>query len=575
MRQGVMPAKSRRSFLDSAPRYRAIIVVTILVAPILGAIWLHRWFVTQDGSIYLYNAHIILESLKSNSPFQDYYSVQRAPLPYWGAYVLLGALMSIFSERIADHVMASIASVGFLASILWLRHRVAGWQRVTLITPFAILVSINLLWLLGLYNFLLGACCYVAALGFWWSGRDNFGPGRAMLMSVLLVAGYLCHPVTSVLTAGALIILCLVTPGAGWRRAGWTLVSLLPAIVLTVFYGSLIPGGGETSVRWTGLADPLSIRQWLIYLRAADITPIAHAGPTLFFSRTISGWSHLPAVSTWAVLGLILLSISGFLNRRTAEAGDSRERRGFWFAAVLLGICGLFGPTDFGQDSGGFLRQRLLVIALATAVPVLAARRRPVPLDRPKRAGPANLLAKLGFGALLAGCVIQLATLWGYADASDQMATEFMQAKPYAGTGQRVAVLIIEPESDYEPKPLLHVSNLFGIGTGNVIWNNYAPALYYFPVQFRNASDRTLFYARGIPDFEQQEISQQDLEDWEDLLSEIEGRIDRLVVWGRSPQLDEINSEWFDDAPVFESEHVRVFMHTRPEAGDHGGAEQP
>ena len=136
-----------------------------------------------------------------------------------------------------------------------------------------------------------------------------------------------------------------------------------------------------------------------------------------------------------------------------------------------------------------------------------------------------------------------------------------MQAKRHIGTGQRVAVLIVEPETNFEPKPLLHLPDLLGIDTGNVIWNNYGPGLYYFPVQFRDSTNAILFYARGIPEFTYQRIGQEDLDDWEDLLSEIEGRTDALVVWRGTEELDKVNSEWFEDKPVFQNEDIRVFRH--------------
>jgi len=37
----------------------------------------------------------------------------------------------------------------------------------------------------------------------------------------------------------------------------------------------------------------------------------------------------------------------------------------------------------------------------------------------------------------------------------------------------------------FRSNPLLHADNLLGIGTGNIIWNNYETRYYYFPVQFR------------------------------------------------------------------------------------------
>jgi hypothetical protein len=124
-----------------------------------------------------------------------------------------------------------------------------------------------------------------------------------------------------------------------------------------------------------------------------------------------------------------------------------------------------------------------------------------------------------------------------------------------------VAVLIDEPEDNYRAKPLLHLSDLFGIDTGNVIWNNYGPGLYYFPIQFRDPNNAALFCGPVFPEFTDPENVQRDIEDWTELLSEIESRTDALVVWGGGPELDEINSEWFDDEPVFENDDVRVFRH--------------
>src|SRR5215471_4076123 len=312
-----LPAAGRKVSTKSSQRWRALIMLGILALPVACAIWVHPWFVTQDGPIYLYNAHVILESLKTDNPFRDCYSVQWTPLPYWGAYALLCSLLSIVPERIADHIMVTIASLGFLASILWLRHRMAGWDGMALVVPLAVILSINLLWLLGFYNFLLGACCYLVAVGVWWSGRERLGPKQALLLAGLLVAGYLCHPVTSVLTGLALVILAVVTPARKWlRNTAWTLISILPSLLLTYVNRKLVSGSTGGKVRWAGLTDPLSVRAWLVYIRAADITPLAHTGPGIFFSHTISSWSPLPAVTTWSLLGLLLLSLAAFLSVR-------------------------------------------------------------------------------------------------------------------------------------------------------------------------------------------------------------------------------------------------------------------
>jgi hypothetical protein len=535
-------------------RFWALLTVGLLAAPILAAVWSHPWFVTQDGSIYLYNAHIILESLKPGNAFRDYYSVRWVPLPYWIVYVLLGGLMSVFPDRIADHLIVSLTSVGFLACLLWLRWKVAGWDGMALVAGLAVIFSISLLWLLGMYNFLFGAGCYLITLGLWWSRRDDLGPKQGLLVAGLLVVGYLCHPVSAGATAFALIVLSLATQGPGRRRrVAWTIASILPLIPLMSFYRSLMQGAAATHPRWENLTNPLSAGQWLSYFQGANVLVLADDEPNLFFSHTISGWSHLPAATTWTIAALILLSLSAVIRWKSQKSPVSNKTRAWILVSAPLIFCGLFGPDDLGKAHGGFLRERLLLLGLATLASIL----------KPclTRARAQAIPAALGFGALLIACSIQLAAVWNYAETSNRLAAELMQAKSYIGTGQRVAVLIDEPEDNYAAKPLLHVCDLLGIDTGNVIWNNYAPGLYYFPIRFRDPTNAALLPGPVFPEFTDPEIRQKDIEDWTDLLSKIEARTDVLVVWGGDRELDEVNSEWFGDDPVFENEDVRVFRH--------------
>jgi len=425
---------------------------------------------------------------------------------------------------------------------------------MVLVVPLAVILSINTLWLIGLYNFLFGACCYLITLGLWWSWKDDLGPRRSLLLAGLLVAGYLCHPVSAGVTALALVVLDLATPGREWRRrTGWTLISLLPLMPLMYVYRGLMQTASETYPRWVDLASPLSPRQWLIYCRGANILLLTDDEPNLLFSHFISGWSRLPAATAWTMLGLALLVLSSFVARKSDKSPAANIGRGWILLSAILMLAGLLGPDDLGEAHGGFLRERILLLGLATLIPVMKT--------RPTGGSVQRFIAATGFAALLIACSFQLIAVWTYAQASNRLAAELMEAKPYVGTGNRVAVLIDQPEDNYRAKPLLHLPDLFGIDTANVIWNNYGPALYYFPIQFRDSKNAALFHGPVFPEFTDPGNVQKDLEDWTDLISAIESRTDVLVVWGGGPELDEINGEWFEDEPVFESDNVRVFKH--------------
>ena len=304
--------------------------------------------------------------------------------------------------------------------------------------------------------------------------------------------------------------------------------------------------------RWTDLDNVLSPRQWLSYARGANILLITDDEPDILFSHSISGLSHLPAITTWVILGVALFLISSFIRVRSQSQQAGNSRRGWTLLCVLLLLFGLFGPDDLGEAHGGFLRERMLLLGVATMIPILPVRLTGSLAQR--------LFAVGGLAALLIGCGLQLAAVWNYAQVSDRLAVELMMAKPYIGARQRVAALIDQPEDDYRAKPLLHLADLFGIDTGNVIWNNYGPGLYYFPIKFRDARNTELFHGPVFPEFTDPE-NEKDIDDWSKLISDIQSRTDVLVVWGGGPDLDDTSAEWFEDEPVFENDNVRVFKH--------------
>ena len=86
--------RSRHTMIVRSYRSGVLALVAALV-PTLGAIWGVRWFVTQDGSAHLYNAHIIAKSLGPHSPFAAYYTVRWEALPNWSGHLLTAAVVSL------------------------------------------------------------------------------------------------------------------------------------------------------------------------------------------------------------------------------------------------------------------------------------------------------------------------------------------------------------------------------------------------------------------------------------------------------------------------------------------------
>ncbi len=74
-------ASSVRGDRPERPLAAGAIVVALDLLPYLAAIWLVPHFLTQDGPSRLYNASVILASLRHDPALAAVFELSRAPLP--------------------------------------------------------------------------------------------------------------------------------------------------------------------------------------------------------------------------------------------------------------------------------------------------------------------------------------------------------------------------------------------------------------------------------------------------------------------------------------------------------------
>jgi hypothetical protein len=163
---------------------------------------------------------------------------------------------------------------------------------------------------------------------------------------------------------------------------------------------------------------------------------------------------------------------------------------------------------------------------------------------------------------------LQSAVVWDYALTSRRTAGAIVAARDVVGANQRVATLLIDMRPRFRSNPLLHADNLLGIGTGNMVWNNYETRYYYFPVQFRpEITHPTSSDFEQIADTEGQEAAGLRATWWRQIVDNYVNEIDAVVVWGSDPLLDAFNRERFET--VYIKDNVRVL---RP--GNRGGRKE-
>jgi hypothetical protein len=574
----------------------AMLVFALGLVAVSTAIWGVQWFLTQDGSAHLYNAHILLKLLQSDARFGQFYQVQWQPLPNWAGHLSLMALLSFLSPRAADRVMITLTFAGLACAIAWLRVRLAGWRGATGAALLAVLLALNWMWLMGFYSFLLGASMFTLTLGAWWARRERFGWQAALIIAALLVAGYFCHLVSLGVTVISLAVLALTTPGAHWaRRLGWTAAACAPLVpLLWIYRGLMQMGGGQARPDWRYMSSMWSPRAWLTRWSALETLQLS--GEKLRpFSSIESSWHVLLSPTYIIILALVLLL--GAMLVAWWRSGAARRpllaltnlgrdaQRGWWLLALLLFGGWLLAPDDFGPEHGSLLRQRLLLLALITLVPLLR-------FDLPARP------ARFGVVLVAVAVALQIVWVWDYALMSNRAASEFMQAQAFVGQRQRIGTVLLpkrnpadntltQANRGFRPRPIFHLDGLLGIGNGNILWNNYEASFYVFPVQYReraaskrartfdqaNGTQLPYSFLEGAPGTPP--IVQEYLERWTRLLTDNHDEIDLLVVWGEMPALEPTLREWYGPEPIFSSTNLRIFRHRQTFAQSISASTQP
>ena len=401
---------------------------------------------------------------------------------------------------------------------------------------------------------MLGACLFPITLGVWWPHRDRLTPGRIAIVALLLALGYFCHLVSLGLTVLAMAFLSVAAPVQGdptshWRhrfaRLGRTCATMVPVVFLGIGYLQIATHRAPMRPVWRNLATPWSLRYWMARLDWTDPVSLAVKDGLPFTDR-----EGRPFIMFAPVIWLgIALAIWAYITIRTTTARRS-DRQGWMFLAALLIAGGIAGPDSFGEAHGDYLPQRIVLLGLVAIVPIFD-----ISLSTWSGRGVTSALA--------AALLLQSAIVWDYAFYSDRTAGQIIRARDAVADGQRVAAVLASTRSRFRANPLLHAENWLGVGTGNVIWNNYETLHYYFPVQFQPGLDRP-----RPDDLEWVSIHEDPGEAgkrsraWEKILTRHAGSIDVVVVWKSDPALDAITRRWFDHAE--QRGDVRIFRREPP-----------
>lgn len=535
-------------------KFGAICIALILFTS--APIWGVQYFVNQDGSGHVHTAWMMLELLREDPRIAEMHQFNLMTFPNVGGHWLLALFLLFTSAFTATKLMMSITYVGFVAAVGWLRWNTGGRDGLLLSVVFAAAIGFNFLWLIGFYNFLLGLIITIFGVGLYFRWRERIAVWHAAVLSVLIVAAFLCHVVSFAVFGLALAAIAwLPVSQVSVRKLALTAAALIPVMPLIYLYRANTEAGGPMVPVWRHLGESIaSPMAWIDQFRSVD--------SFVMLSRTAFPFTDVetPLFGVFApilyIAAAILLLLLASLLRFRKEKGSLIAEGSIPFLAIagVLLLFSVFAPDDiqFSSSEGGLLRERLFLAGLAFAVPLVRIE------------GLRPTFERVAIGLLAFVVVFQTVVLWEYAVRSDREAREFFAASQAIPEGASAAGVTIRPRGfRFSGSHIPSINNYNGIGRDIRLWDNYELGHNYFPIVTRSREDHEFIrkftqnnaYALDRPE----QMREERVEALRTLLTSEPRRIDTLVVWGSDPRVDAAVVAGFGEPPVYEQGNVRVF----------------
>jgi hypothetical protein len=519
------------------------LVVVVCTSPI----WLSGYFMNQDGAAHANNAWMMSGLTAGDAHFTDIYQFNSFAIPNSIGHWMLAGLLLVFSPYAATKIMvvgifaASVVAAGFL------RYKAVGQNGLRTSILIGAAVTMNWLWLIGLYNFYIGLVIVVFAIGLFHGWREDLTLRRTAALALIFLIAYFSHLIPVMALASAVFVLALSSP----RESRVTTVirsvaAMVPILPLAIIYRSLSVASEVRVVpTWLSLSNIWSPVDWFNQIRKAD--PFIMISRQAFpFVESLSSIFLVFTPVVWMFVALTVLGLLTFYSRNEAdEKTPSRLAYIFLFAAFL--VFALFGPDHFGSEHGGILRQRVLILSLLLFIPIF-------------RVARDGLLKRTAQAILVFVIAFQTLALAEYSAYSDTVSREFVSAQSsLPDTGGLASITVIGKPPRHQPIPEITIDNLHGIGTNVIVWDNYELGYYLFPVVAKRPTDKDFVYSftQNSTLFTEDPGTAAKLVVLDQLLTD--SRIDTLMVWGGFQELDLMLQKHFEAEAYYRSENIRLF----------------
>lgn len=265
-------------------------------------IWSTHYVMSLDGPQHLYNAHVLVELIKGNELFKEYFRINNVIVGYWMGHFLLGFFKFFLPAWLAEKFFLTTYVIGMVYSFRYLIQSMKPGKSnllIYLVFPFIF----HSYFLLGYYSFSLGAIFYFLAIGFWLR-RKELPDLRSMIIFGSLVLGvFLSHGLVFLFFGASLGILFLTYS----IEKLWMIKESTPLRKVINSLGRLL------------LSAAPAVVLWAIYIRSvmginATVTPASYSRGELveflFRIRQLVGFDHARESPAYIAIFILLVILA-------------------------------------------------------------------------------------------------------------------------------------------------------------------------------------------------------------------------------------------------------------------------
>ncbi len=490
-----IPLVSRR------PTPETLLFWTLLVLHLLP-IWIFSYTPTQDGPGHQAVTAILRQyDLPGAGLLRQYYLPNREALPNWLIFFLMGRVLGFLTVPMAEKAVLTAYVLLLPLSARYALRAIdprSGFLAV-LAFPFVY----NYLFNMGFFNFCWSLAAFLFTAGFWLRYAGRMGPGRTVILALLVLWVYFCHPVTLVVTVATLLTL-----------AGWRVFLELPAL-------------GAGLRRWL-LAPALACVPSLV-LMAAFVSRRTGARiamlPLWVKVKHLAGLYSLASLSVWTIplaiaLALLFYGIAALCLRARRglplQTGD-----GLLLATGVLAVAFFAAPSQLA--GGGFINHRLVLFPFLALILWFGTFEHPV-------------RRRVWIQAVAAGIALAFLGLfaWKYAEI-DQDLAEITATGAAIPTDHTFLFLSYAHQGEgadgtlaFRTWPFVHAGGYVAARKRLVDLSLYEANEDYFPLLFRPALNPYLYLSHGLLGIEEVPPDV----DLAGYPRRTGGRVDYVLLWG-------------------------------------------